>query len=61
MFYQPKLNKNKSHGQPRAAVSGLQMLSCALGALFATQAAAFDVDAGDYTALPAGTAKRWRH
>lgn len=55
MFYQRKLNKNRSHWQPRAKVASLRMVTCALGALFATQASAFDVDAGDYTALPAGT------
>jgi hypothetical protein len=55
MFYKRELNKNKSLGQPRAATPGLQVLALAIAALFASNASAFDVDAGDYTALPAGT------
>lgn len=55
MFYNRKLNNIKSIGQPQAGASCLQVLALALGTLFASSASAFDVDAGDYTALPAGT------
>lgn len=55
MFYSRKLNNNKSLGQPQVGVSYLQTLALAFSTLFASSASAFDVDAGDYTALPAGT------
>jgi hypothetical protein len=39
----------------RTAVAGIRALALAVGACCASGASAIDVDAGDYTALPAGT------
>lgn len=54
MFYKQKLD-NKFLGRPRPTAGNLKILALVLGGLFASSASAFDVDAGDYTALPAGT------
>lgn len=54
MFYKQKLD-NKCLGRPHPMAGGLKIAALLLGGLFASSASAFDVDAGDYTALPAGT------
>lgn len=54
MFYKQKVD-NKCLGLPHPKAGGLKIMALVLGGLFASSASAFDVDAGDYTALPAGT------